>query len=89
MSQRAYVSVTVLLELEWVLRGFYALTRSQNVAVFRALAGLEHITLEDRPATLLAMDAYEAGLDFADACTRREAHAQRLSLPLTEIREVG
>jgi predicted nucleic-acid-binding protein len=67
MSQRAFVSVTVLLELEWVLRGFYALPAQDISRVLRALASIEHITLEDRDAVLAALDAFERGLDFADA----------------------
>jgi predicted nucleic-acid-binding protein len=67
LSSRAYVSVTVLLELEWVMRGFYALPRRDIARAMRALAGIEHVTVEDRDAVLVALDAFEAGLDFADA----------------------
>lgn len=67
LSERAYVCVTVLLEFEWVLRGFYALPRRQIVEIFRALAGIEHVTIEDRNAVLAALDAFESGMDFADA----------------------
>jgi len=67
LSERSFVSVTVLLELEWVLRGFYELPTRDISRVLRALAGIEHITLEDRDAVLAAVDAFDAGLDFADA----------------------
>lgn len=67
LSERAFVGVTVLLELEWVMRGFYELPRRDIVRALRALAGIEHVTLEDRDAVLAAIDAFEAGLDFADA----------------------
>lgn len=67
MSERSFVSVTVLLELEWVLRGFYELPMKDVCRVFRALAGIEHITIEDRAAVLAAIDAFDRGLDFADA----------------------
>lgn len=67
LSERSFVSVTVLLELEWVLRGFYELPAQDVSRVFRALAGVEHITLEDRDAVLTAIDAFDEGLDFADA----------------------
>jgi predicted nucleic-acid-binding protein len=67
LSERCYVSVTVLLELEWVMRGFYALSRRDIVRAMRALAGIEHVTVEDRDAVLAALDAFDAGLDFADA----------------------
>jgi len=67
LSERGYVSVTVLLEFESVMRGFYELPRRDVVRVMRALAGMERITLEDRDAVLAALDAFDAGLDFADA----------------------
>lgn len=67
LSGRAYVSVTVLLEFEWVMRGFYCLVPRDVVKVLRALVGIEHVTLEDRAAVLAAIDALEKGLDFADA----------------------
>ena len=67
LSERAFVSVTVLLEFEWVMRGFYALARRDIARVMRALSGIEHITLEDRSAVLAALDAFDAGFDFADA----------------------
>lgn len=67
MSGRVFVSVTVLLEFEWVMRGFYALPKRETVRVLRALAGIEHVVIDDRAAVLTAIDALEAGLDFADA----------------------
>lgn len=67
LSERCFVSVTVLLELEWVMRGFYELPVKDVSRVLRALAGIRHVTLEDRDAVLAAIDAFDKGLDFADA----------------------
>jgi len=67
LSERSYVSVTVLLELEWVMRGFYGLSTRDVSRVLRALSSIEHITLEERDAVLVALDAFDRGLDFADA----------------------
>jgi predicted nucleic-acid-binding protein len=68
LAERSFVSVTVLLELEWVMRGFYELPTERDISrVLRALASIEHITLEDRDAVLVAVDAFDKGLDFADA----------------------
>ncbi|MBU6439800.1 MAG: type II toxin-antitoxin system VapC family toxin [Betaproteobacteria bacterium] len=67
LAERCFVSVTVLLELEWVMRGFYELPKSDISRVLRALAGIEHVTIEDRDAVLTAVDGFDQGLDFADA----------------------
>ena len=56
-----------MLELEWIMRGFYELPTKDSSRVLRALASIEHITLEDRDAVLAALDAFDKGLDFADA----------------------
>jgi len=69
------VSVTVFLELDWVLRGFYKLTARDVAGIFRALAGIEHVTLEDLGSVLEALYAGERGLDFAEAI-----HLERSSL---------
>ena len=34
--------------------------------MLRVLSSIEHITLEDRGAVLMALDAFDQGLDFAD-----------------------
>jgi len=67
LAQRSYVSATVLLELEWVMRGFYELPVRDISRVLRALTSIEHIALEDRDAVLVAVDAFDKGLDFSDA----------------------
>lgn len=80
LSERSFVSVTVLLELEWVMRGFYKLPTKDFLRVLKALAGIEHITLEDRDAVLAAVDAFDKGLDFADALhITRSSRASRFA----------
>lgn len=67
MAGRSFISVTVLLELEWVLRGFYELPKRDISRVLRALLSIEHITVDARHEVLSALDAFDKGLDFADA----------------------
>ena len=67
LSGRAHVTVTVLLEFEWVMRGFYRLSRRTIAEVLRALAGIEHVAIEDRDRVLTSIDAFADGMDFADA----------------------
>jgi len=66
LSGRVWVPVTVVLEFEGVLRGFYEVPAREIARVLRALAGIEHITIEDRDAVLAATEALAEGLDFAD-----------------------
>lgn len=62
-----FVPRTVLLEVEWVLRGVYGLTSEQIIPALRAFAGLPGILVEDAGLVVKAMDWAEAGIDFADA----------------------
>jgi predicted nucleic-acid-binding protein len=62
-----FVPKTVVLELEWVLRGVYGHARSDVCRVFEHLLSLEHVTVEDRPAVESALGNLRKGLDFADA----------------------
>ena len=66
-GQPLAVAKTVLLELEWVLRGYYALPPTDVVRVLRHLLGLAHVRIEDRSAVETAVALVERGLDFADA----------------------
>ena len=66
-SGTIFVPITVVLEFEWVMRGFYELPRATIQQVFQALCGLENAVIEDRPVVLAALEAYQHGLDFADA----------------------
>ena len=66
-GQRAYISITVVLEFEWLMRGFYKLSVPQTTSVLRALLSIEHITVEARLELEQAVQAAEAGMDFADA----------------------
>lgn len=62
-----FVSTSVLLETEWVLRSGYGFATGQLVRALRDFAGLPGITLEDPQLAARALDWTEQGLDFADA----------------------
>ena len=49
------------------MRGFYGMARKDIGLVLRALVAIEHVTIEDQSTVLTALDAFDAGLDFADA----------------------
>jgi predicted nucleic-acid-binding protein len=61
------VCKTVLLELEWVMRGYYGFAPTQAASVLRHLLELPHVTVEDRDTVDQALSNFDAGIDFADA----------------------
>lgn len=64
---RLFVAKTVLLKIEWVLRGVYAQARTDVCRVFEHLLSLSQVEIEDRPAVERAIGNLRQGLDFADA----------------------
>ena len=62
-----FVSRTVLLETEWVLRGVLGLARAATLAALRDFVDLPTVTAENAPATRRALELAESGMDFADA----------------------
>ncbi len=65
--EAVFVPRTVVLEVEWVLRGVYGLKVAQVIPALRRVAGLSGVMVEDAAMVAKAMDWAEAGLDFADA----------------------
>ena len=66
-SPACFVPITVVLELEWVLRGAYKLPREAIVRGLQGLMAISHLHLEYEEQVRQALDAYAQGLNFADA----------------------
>ncbi len=66
-SEQIYLSKTVLLESEWVLRFSYELPSAVIVQALRKLVGLPNVVLEQQREIAEALDGFEQGLDFTDA----------------------
>lgn len=62
-----FVSKSVVLELEWVLRGYYKSPPQDVLMVLQHLLAMSHVQVEDRVAVELATAALREGFDFADA----------------------
>ena len=62
-----FVSKSVVLELEWVLRGYYKSPPQDVLTVLQHLLAMSHVEVEDRVAVELATAALRDGFDFADA----------------------
>jgi len=66
-STSLFVPITVVLELEWVLRAFYGFDASQVIRVFEHLLGLGHVNTEEAERVAAALPLAAQGMDFADA----------------------
>jgi predicted nucleic-acid-binding protein len=66
-GQPLFLPKTVVLELEWVLRGYYGFGVEQVLQVLDQLLHHACLEVEDRPALEQAVAGLRAGLDFADA----------------------
>ena len=66
-GKRLMVSQSVVLELEWVLRGAYDVAAREIQEVFLHLLSLPQVEFEDRLAVQSAVAALSNGFDFADA----------------------
>lgn len=62
-----YVSKSVVLELEWVLRGYYKSPPEDVLTVLMHLLAMPNLEIEDRVAVELAAAAVGDGFDFSDA----------------------
>ena len=62
-----FVPVTVMLELEWVLRSRYAYAPALVAQVVEQIVALENVVVGERAAVLAAAGKMAHGWDFADA----------------------
>jgi predicted nucleic-acid-binding protein len=61
------VSKSVILEFQWVMRGYYGFTQAEVASVMQHLLAQAHVTIEERAVVKQALSNCEAGIDFADA----------------------
>lgn len=66
-GQPLMVCKTVLLEFEWLMRGYYGFGAEDVATVMNHLCALPNVTVEDRETVVQALSHCAAGLDFADA----------------------
>jgi len=66
-SPSLFVPLTVVLELEWVLRAFYRFEGPEIVRVLEHLLGLRHVNTEESERIAAALPLTTEGMDFADA----------------------
>jgi predicted nucleic-acid-binding protein len=66
-SDALFLSKTVLLETEWVLRYSYGIARAEIGDALRNLIRYRRMEVEDLPAVIAALSWHAEGMDFADA----------------------
>ena len=66
-SNGVFVPLSVILELEWVLRAFYRFSPVSFIQVVKHLMGLPNVNVEEWSRVADALDLYAEGLDLADA----------------------
>lgn len=62
-----FVSHTVMLESEWVLRSVYGFGRAAVCRALREFSGLPTVTAQEPAVLAAALGLAERGMDFADA----------------------
>ena len=72
----AWISSTVALELEWVLRGYYRFPAERIATVFDVLLRLRSVGFEHPERIAAALEGLSAGMDFADALHLASAEGQ-------------
>ena len=69
-----FIPVTVVLELEWVLRSRYAFAPKLVAQAIEKIAALGNVVLGERTAILVAAARAAQGWDFADALHHALSH---------------
>jgi predicted nucleic-acid-binding protein len=69
-----FIPVTVVLELEWVLRSRYAFTPKVVAQAIEKIAALGNVVVGERTAVLAAAARAAQGWDFADALHHALSH---------------
>jgi predicted nucleic-acid-binding protein len=66
-KNQIFIPVSVILELEWVLRYAYRFSPIEIGEALQKLAGLEQVTIDRPEALSLALQGLQNHMDFADA----------------------
>lgn len=66
-NNQVFISCTVFLETEWVLRSFYKIKPDAIAAFFEAILVAENSMIENHERIQQALQWFKTGADFADA----------------------
>ncbi len=78
VCQPCFISLTVILELVWVMYARYQLSKEQISELLYLLVNAPHITIEHEKHIITAIEHFLQGMDFADALhVAQVAHCQQ------------
>lgn len=66
-GRQLFVPITVIEELEWVLRGAYGMPPDEIAALFEDMLAVNNLSVDRAGAVSQALAWYRQGLDFSDA----------------------
>ena len=67
LEEECSIAPSVLMECEWVLRAAYGMRPALIAQLMRGLLNIDAIVAQAPALTDRVLDAYEGGMDFADA----------------------
>lgn len=73
-SNNVLILDTVLLEVEWVLRFTYKITKGKIQALFQNLIQTKQIQFEEPQVIQKSVQLYSSGMDFADSLHLAKSH---------------
>jgi predicted nucleic-acid-binding protein len=66
-KENIFITTSVILECEWVLRYAYHFKQTEIMNAFKSLFGLSNVQLQDPVVIADAIEWHQNGMDFADA----------------------
>jgi len=91
--ENIYITKTVILETEWVLRYAYKFKASDIANAFIKLLGQKNVTVEDASHIVKAVSMLQRGMDFSDAlhlvCSQNHVFATFDKKLKTKASDVG
>jgi predicted nucleic-acid-binding protein len=93
-GETLFIPVTVILELEWVLRSNFLFNKSQVVELISNLLSTKELEFESEPSVEIALELFRnLAADFADclhiALAHRAGHAPLWTFDKTAAKVVG
>jgi len=77
-EENIFITTSVILECEWVLRYAYQFEQDEIIFAFQSLFGLSNVQLQDSQVIADAIGWHQDGMDFADAIHLAQSKESKL-----------